>query len=138
LPSLSILKVDQFFDPIILIDNKNSLTIIIVKMAARRPFTLIYADSVKEHMKAIEPKYYSLIRSTIEKQLLFEPDRETKNRKPLKHPVAFEATWEIRFGPDNRFRVFYEMDREKRGVFILAIGMKKGNQLVVGGEKFNL
>jgi hypothetical protein len=62
---------------------------------------------VKLHLKTIERKYHSLIRTTIENELQFEPDVETRNRKPLKRPVTFEAEWELRFGPDNRFRVFY-------------------------------
>jgi mRNA-degrading endonuclease RelE of RelBE toxin-antitoxin system len=75
---------------------------------------------------------------TIERQLGFEPDVETKNRKPLKHPTAFETAWEIRFGPDNRFRVFYEVDQETHKVFILAAGQKKGNRLLIAGEEFDL
>ena len=107
-------------------------------MNPRRTFTLIYAPAVKEHLKALEAKYYSLIRRTIERQLRFEPDAETKNRKPLKHPAPFETAWEIRFGPDNRFRDFYEVDQENHKVFILAAGQKKGNRLLTAGEKFEL
>ena len=107
-------------------------------MISKVPFTLIYAPAVKEHLKTIEAKYHSLIRTTIGRQLRFEPDVETENRKPLKHPVAFEAAWEIRFGPDNRFRVFYELDRGSHEVLILAIGQKKGNRLVIGGEELEL
>jgi mRNA-degrading endonuclease RelE of RelBE toxin-antitoxin system len=107
-------------------------------MNPRRPFTLIYAPAVKEHLKTIEAKYYSLIRRTIERQLRFEPDVETKNRKPLKCPATFETAWEIRFGPDNLFRVFYEVDRESNKVFILAVGQKKGNRLLIAGEEFEL
>jgi mRNA-degrading endonuclease RelE of RelBE toxin-antitoxin system len=107
-------------------------------MNPRRPFTLIYAPAVKEHLKRIEAKYYSLIRRAIERQLRFEPVVETKNRKPLKQPATFETAWEIRFGPDNRFRVFYEVDQESHEVFILAVGQKKGNRLFIAGEEFEL
>jgi mRNA-degrading endonuclease RelE of RelBE toxin-antitoxin system len=107
-------------------------------MMRRRPFTLVYAPLVKEHLRAIDPKYYSLIRSQIETQLLLEPAVESRNRKPLKRPVAFEATWEIRFGQGNRFRVFYKVERKKMIVNILAIGEKKGNRLFVGGKEIEL
>jgi mRNA-degrading endonuclease RelE of RelBE toxin-antitoxin system len=107
-------------------------------MSPRRPFTLIYSSAVKEHLKTIEAKYYSLIRRTIARQLRFEPDVETKNRKPLKHPATFETAWEIRFGPDNQFRFFYEVDQESHKVFILAVGQKKGNRLSIAGEEFEL
>jgi len=101
----------------------------------RPPFDLIYAPITKEHLKAIEPGYYSLIRSTIEALLRFEPDVETRNRKPLKRPVVFEAEWEMRFGPGNRFRVFYEVQRGHHTVYSLAIGEKEGSRLLIGGEE---
>ena len=101
-------------------------------------FELIYPPSIKAHLNAIEAKYYSLIRKSIEQQLFFEPDIETINRKPLKRPVALGAKWELRFGFENRFRVFYRVDYENRQVVILAIGEKKGNRLIIGGEEVEL
>ncbi len=52
-----------------------------------------------------------------------------------RQPAPFEATWELRFGPHNRFRVFYEVDRKQRAVWILAIGVKDGSQLFIGREE---
>jgi mRNA-degrading endonuclease RelE of RelBE toxin-antitoxin system len=86
----------------------------------------------------IEARHHSFIRATIEIQLSFEPDVEMRNRKPLKRPVTFEATWELRFGPSNRFRVFYDIDQKRYVVFILAVGVKQGNRLVIGGEEICL
>ncbi len=79
-----------------------------------------------------------MIRETLQEQLLFEPDAETRNRKPLQQPAVFEAQWELRFGPDNRFRAFYEIDRENHKVYILAIGVKERDRLVIGGEEVEL
>jgi mRNA-degrading endonuclease RelE of RelBE toxin-antitoxin system len=107
-------------------------------MVRRQPYTLVYAPEVKRHLGAIERQHYSLIRETIEEQLLFEPDVETRNRKPLRQPAVFEAQWELRFGPDNRFRVFYEIDREGRRVAILAIGIKERERLFIAGEEVEL
>ena len=107
-------------------------------MDSKRPFELVYAPQARGHLKAIERKYYGLIRHEIEAQLQFEPELETRNRKPLKRAVAFEAEWEIRFGPNNRFRVFYEVDREARSVYILAIGFKVRDRLYIGGEEVEL
>jgi mRNA-degrading endonuclease RelE of RelBE toxin-antitoxin system len=104
-------------------------------MVRPQPYALVYAPEVKRHLKAIEQQHYSSIRETIQEQLLFEPDTETRNRKPLRQPAVFEAQWELRFGPDNRFRVFYEIDREQRQVYILAIGVKERNRLLIGGEE---
>ena len=107
-------------------------------MNAKSRFVLIYAPQVKTHLQAIERKYHLLIRRAIETQLQFEPNVETRNRKPLKRPVETGADWELRFGPDNRFRVFYSVEQENRQVFILAIGIKRGNLLIIGREGVNL
>ncbi len=107
-------------------------------MSLKQRFELIYTSQVKQHLRTIERKYYSLIHDTIETQLWFEPDVETRNRKPLKRAVAFAADWELRFGPGNRFRVFYEVNRELAQVYILAIGVKRGNRLFIGKKEVQL
>ena len=61
-----------------------------------------------------------------------------RNRKPLRQPAPFEATWEIRFGPNNRFRVLYGIDEKLRQVQIQAIGVKEGNRLSIAGEEVEL
>jgi hypothetical protein len=111
------------------------VTIVVPK---KEPFLLVYAPLVHQHLAAIDSKYDSLIRDTIEEQLTFEPDVRTRNRKPLRTPAAFHAEWELRFGPKNCFRVFYQMNHEKRQVVIVAVGMKQRNRLFVGGEEVTL
>jgi hypothetical protein len=49
--------------------------------------------------------------------------------------MHFGSTWELGFGPDNRFRLFYEIDEENRTIWILAMGIKKRNRLMIGGEE---
>lgn len=114
------------------------MTIIMVTMTPAQRFALAYASIVKQHLAAIERKYHSLIRAAIEAELQAEPDVETRNRKPLKRPVEFEAQWELRLGPDNRFRVFYQVDVEHRVVHVLAIGVKHGDRLRVGDREVKL
>src|SRR5260221_8893454 len=104
-------------------------------MAKKQPFALVYADAVKEHLRAIARKYHSLIRSELEAHLLHQPHVETRNRKPLERPVDFGADWELRLGPHNRFRDFYRVDTAAREVDILAIGVKDGSRLFIGGEE---
>jgi hypothetical protein len=111
------------------------MTIIMVIMPLRSRFALLYASVVKRHLRAIDARHHSSIREGIVEQRAFEPDIETRNRKPLRGPVAFEAEWELRLGPNNRFRVFYGVDREQRQVHILAIGVKERNRLFIGGEE---
>jgi mRNA-degrading endonuclease RelE of RelBE toxin-antitoxin system len=107
-------------------------------MARKRPFALIYDPEVTRHLDAIEPKYHSLIRATIEEQLRFEPETPTRNRKQLERPLDLGARWELRLGPANRFRVFYRVDAEQRQVRILAIAVKERNRLFLAGEEVEL
>jgi mRNA-degrading endonuclease RelE of RelBE toxin-antitoxin system len=104
-------------------------------MARRKPFVLTYDPEVQEHLQAIEPKYHSLIDEAIREQLQFEPDQTTRNRKPLRRPARFQAGWELRFGPDNRFRAFYRIDEENHEVVIMADGRKERNRLFIGGKE---
>ena len=105
---------------------------------ARKPYTISYDQAAWKHLRAIESKHHSLIRTQIEDQLQFEPAKETRNRKPLRQPAPFEATWELRFGAGNRFRVLYGIDEEIHQVQIQAIGVKEGNRLLVAGEEVEL
>lgn len=107
-------------------------------MAKKEAFSLIYAPVVHEHLGAIDAKYDSLLRQKIEEQLTHEADVETRNRKPIRQPAAFQAEWELRFGPNNRFRVFYQIDHEAREVRVVAVGVKERNRLLVGGEEVSL
>ncbi len=101
-------------------------------------FTLEFAPEVVDHLAAIERKYHRLIKKTINEQLTFAPEQETRNRKLLEQPTAFGATWELRFGAANRFRVFYEVDSTEQRVYILAIGVKEGSRLFVGGKEIQI
>ncbi len=101
-------------------------------------FTLVFAPEVIAHLRAIDKKYHSLIRETITEQLSYEPLELTRNRKPLKQPAPFSATWELRFGTNNRFRVFYEVDTDEQIVLVLAIGVKDRETLIVNREEIEL
>jgi mRNA-degrading endonuclease RelE of RelBE toxin-antitoxin system len=107
-------------------------------MAKKQPFALIYDPEVAGHLDAIEPKHHSLIRSTIEEQLQFEPETATRNRKQLERPIDMGARWELRLGPDNRFRVFYRVDAERQQVRILAIAVKERNRIFIAGKEVEL
>ena len=98
-------------------------------------FQIVYAGRVRGDLNAIPSKYLALIQKTIEAQLRFEPDIETRNRKPLGKPPVAGATWELRFGPNNRFRVLYDADAEEKQVVVLAIGVKIRNELWLGKER---
>ena len=104
-------------------------------MRQGRGFALIFAPEVVAHLETIERKFHRLIRKQIRLRLSSEPEREIRNRKPLDMPASLGAQWELRFGPGNRFRVFYEVDAQARTVTILAIGVKARNTLRIGAEE---
>lgn len=105
-------------------------------MARRSTFEVVFDLLVLDHMEAIERTCHSLIRTAIDERLTIAPDVPTRNRKPLIRETALGATWEVRCGPDNRFRIFYDVDNDRRQVLVLAIARKVRHQLFVGKEKF--
>src|SRR5688572_3031669 len=105
-------------------------------MAKRAKFTLTFAPQAVEHLDQIESKHHGLLRRTINERLTHAPTDETRNRKPLDPPAAFGASWELRCGPDNRFRVFYDVDAATHEVKVLAVGVKDRNRLLIGGEEY--
>src|SRR5436189_3458553 len=105
-------------------------------MAKRPGFALSFAPEAVGHLHLIESKYHGLLRRTIREQLTHTPTEETRNRKPLDQPAPFGASWELRCGPENRFRVFYGVDSDKQQVQVLAIGVKERSRLLIGGEEF--
>src|SRR5438046_6093543 len=107
-------------------------------MAKRAKFTLSFAPQAIEHLDLIESRYHGLLRRTIKEQLTVTPTDETRNRKPLDQPAPFEASWELRCGPENRFRVFYDVDAASQTVWVLAFGVKDRSRLLIGGEEYEL
>ena len=99
---------------------------------------LVYAEATFQHLAAIERRHYPLIRQAIEEQLRLEPNVRTRNRKPPVKPSGFGEVWELRFGPGNRFRVFYRIEDEAKRVRVLAIATKIREKLYIGGREFKL
>ncbi len=106
-------------------------------MSRRVRYSLIYAPEVHAHLKTIELSHLRFLRKTIEEQLSLNADRATRNRKPLERiPGPFQAAWELRCGPGNRLRVFYEVAPSRSEVWILAIGVKHHDRLYFAGKEF--
>jgi mRNA-degrading endonuclease RelE of RelBE toxin-antitoxin system len=100
-------------------------------------FELVFAPEVLDHLDVIEKKYHRLLRQAIRDQLTFQPGNVTRNRKPLEQPAPFQATWELRCGPNNRFRVFYDIDPSSAVVEVLGIGVKDRNVLHFGRQEYD-
>lgn len=106
-------------------------------MPKKKRHDIVFAPEALDHLDSIERKHHRTIEKAIDEQLAYTPTNETRNRKPLDQPAPYDATWELRCGPDNRFRVFYEVDAESLIVSILAIGEKVGNRLYIAGEEYS-
>lgn len=87
-------------------------------MSRQPKFTVNYAPETLDHLDAIERKYHHLIQKAVEQQLRYTPQTATRNRKPVEQPAPFSATWELRCGPHNRFRVFYDIDTAEQTVWV--------------------
>lgn len=99
-------------------------------------YKIEFAKSVKDHFKYLSANQRTVLLDAIEKQLLYEPLKETRNRKVLRpNPLA---PWELRVGD---LRVFYEPEiggEAHKIIKILAVGRKKGNKLFIGGKVVEL
>jgi mRNA-degrading endonuclease RelE of RelBE toxin-antitoxin system len=69
----------------------------------------------------------------MEAQLKQEPATETRNRKRLRPNQL--AEWALRI---DTFRVFYDVLPTETVVKVVAIGEKRGNDLYIHGEKYDL
>ncbi len=101
-------------------------------------YRVTFSRETIQHLVAIDPKDRRFIVTETEKQLGHEPERETKNRKPLRRPVDFGAEWELRLGARNKFRVFYKVDRGAVVVLVLAVGEKIRESLTIAGKAVQL
>ena len=98
------------------------------------PYAVEFAKSVEGQFRALTAREQSPVFGAIDRQLLHEPLKEARHRKPLRpNPVA---PWELRVG---QLRVFYEVAGVESGVVrILAVGRKRRNVLMIGGKEIRL
>jgi mRNA-degrading endonuclease RelE of RelBE toxin-antitoxin system len=98
------------------------------------PYTVEFAESVEAHFRALTARDRTTLLDGINRQLLHEPLKETRHRKPLRpNPIA---PWELRVG---QLRVFYEVVGAESGVVrVLAVGRKRRNVLVIGDKEIQL
>lgn len=98
-------------------------------------YQIEFAESVKKQFKTLTARQRVIILDAIERQLIDEPLKETRNRKVLRpNPLA---PWELRVGD---LRVFYEPDivETAKKIRVLALGRKEGNKLYIGEKVVEL
>ncbi len=96
-------------------------------------FELEFTESAVGDLRCLRKFEQTLILDAIEKQLLWEPATETRNRKRLRPNEL--SNWELRA---EKYRVFYDVDLEAKSVKIKAVGWKEHNRLFIRGRWFNL
>ena len=97
-------------------------------------YQIEFAEAVKTHFAALTARQRTMVLDAIERQLVSEPLKESRNRKPLRpNPIA---PWELRVGG---LRVFYEVTAPPASfVHILAVGIKDHNVVRIGDQEFQL
>ena len=97
-------------------------------------YEIAFAESVEKHLNALTARDRQTILAAISRSLRHEPTVITRNRKPMRpNPLA---AWELRVG---NFRVYYRVFVEPdRMVEIAAVGVKRGDEIWIGGERVDL
>jgi mRNA-degrading endonuclease RelE of RelBE toxin-antitoxin system len=99
-------------------------------------YEIILSPEALDHLAGFTARQRQIILDALEEQLSHEPDQVTQQRKPMRpNPLA---SWELRVG---QFRVYYQVEnneREKDVVYIVAVGKKDRNRIIIGGVEVQL
>jgi mRNA-degrading endonuclease RelE of RelBE toxin-antitoxin system len=97
-------------------------------------YTIRFSDEADEHLDALTARQRGRIIDAIEEQLLYEPTKTTRNRKPMRpDKTPFIAPWELRV---DDLRVYYDVEEKPRPlVKIMSIGVKVRNRVRIGGRE---
>lgn len=96
-------------------------------------FTLEITEEALEDLEYLDKAAQITIMDEIDRQLVAQPLKETRNRKPLRPDSPFN--WELRIG---NYRVFYDVDQETAIVSVVSVGYKEHNKLYIRGQEVNL
>ncbi len=96
-------------------------------------FVIEFTESAEYDLCHFKKYEQSIILDEIEKQLLCEPSKETRNRKRLEPNNL--SKWELRIA---EYRIFYDIDETIKTVKVKAVGWKRHNQLLIGGKEFKI
>ena len=99
-------------------------------------FIIEITEEALEDLEYFDKAARVTILDEIERQLVYQPLQETKNRKPLRPSSQFQ--WELRVG---KYRVFYDVMEEtgeESLVSVVSVGYKEHNKLYIRGQEVNL
>jgi hypothetical protein len=97
------------------------------------PYIIEYSPEAEEHLQRLTVRQRKIVFDTVDRQLLNQPNVETKNRKPMRpNPVA---PWELRMGAC----AYYDVEEHPASkVVVAAVGVKERNRVRIGGEIIDL
>jgi len=95
------------------------------------PYRIEYLRPALEHLRYLTARQRSIVFAGVDGQLRHDPTVETRNRKQMRaNPLA---SWELRLGG---LRVYYDVEEQpEQLVKIAAIGIKDGNEVIIGPER---
>lgn len=97
------------------------------------PYRIILSPDAREHIRQLTARQRSFVLDRIADQLVSEPTVETRNRKRMRpNPLA---PWELRAGD---LRVYYDVTEETQTVTVVAVGIKRGSRVYIGGIRRDL
>jgi len=96
-------------------------------------YEIEYIPEAFEDLRSFRKFEQKHILDEVDAQLQHEPNVETRNRKQLRPNTV--AEWELRIG---KFRVFYDVLQTAQVVRVEAIGYKRGSQLFIHGQEYDL
>jgi mRNA-degrading endonuclease RelE of RelBE toxin-antitoxin system len=93
-----------------------------------------FTAEARDHLRDLSGRDRATVLEAIREQLIHEPSRPTRNRKPMRpNPLA---PWVLRVGD---LRVYYEVTgRPAACVTIRAVGVKVRERVLVGGVEIDL
>lgn len=97
-------------------------------------YVIEYSPEAGDHLRWLTARQQRRVLDTVDRQLLNQPNVETRNRKPMRpNPIA---PWELRIGS---LRVYYDVEEDVEPTVVkVAIGIKEGNRVRIGGEVIEL
>ena len=94
------------------------------------PCRVVWYPDTHAHLRALTARQRSIVFDEVEERLTHEPTTETRNRKEMRpNPLA---SWELRIGD---LRVYHDVTEEPQTVTVVAVGIKTGNRVFIGGEE---
>jgi mRNA-degrading endonuclease RelE of RelBE toxin-antitoxin system len=98
------------------------------------PHRIEFAAEARNQLHGLSCRDRAMVLVAAREQLVHEPGRPTRNRKPMRpNPLA---PWVLRIG---HLRVYYEVtERPLPCVTIRAIGVKVRERVLVGGVEIDL